>query len=228
MTNKIKIILPLFIFASVIFSCKKKDVKIPSMGYEFFPTEIRHFITYKVDSIVYDDFFTPVKIDTFSFLIKEIIDAELENTAKKKTQRIVRFIKKSDTLNWEIESAVMHQITNVTAERVEDNQRYIKLIFPPKENKTWNGNAYNMLPEQMYKYKNINKKLELKGFTFDTTLTVVQIDEENLIEKFYGEEKYAINIGLVYKKNTSLKTDVNGNIKSGTDVTYSVIDFGKE
>jgi hypothetical protein len=195
------------------------------MGYEFFPSEVGHFVTYKVDSIVYDDFYNPVKIDTFSFLIKELIDAELEKNAGKKTQRIVRFIKKNDTLNWEVESAITHQITSTTAEIVEDNQRYIKLIFPPKENNSWNGNAYNTLPKQIYKYKNINKKIELASFTFDTTLTVVQIDEENLIEKIYSEERYAINVGLVYKKNTSLKTNVNGSIKSGFDVTYTVIDF---
>lgn len=146
----------------------------------------------------------------------------------KKTLRVVRFIKKNDTTDWEINKATMHQLTTTTAERVEDNQRYIKLIFPPAENKTWNGNAYNTMGEQKYKYKNVNKKIELNTFTFDTTLTVIQQDEENLIEKFYIEEKYASGVGLIYKKITSLKTEVNGNIKSGFDVTYTITQFGKE
>ncbi|GIK69631.1 MAG: hypothetical protein HND27_06155 [Bacteroidetes bacterium] len=226
--NKKKHIHFILILTVCFISCRKKDVKIPSMGYDYFPTETGKYVTYKVDSIVYDDFYIPVKIDTFSFLIKEVIDAELEKSANKKTLRVVRFIKKNDTTDWEINKATMHQLTTTTAERVEDNQRYIKLIFPPAENKTWNGNAYNTMGEQKYKYKNVNKKIELNTFTFDTTLTVIQQDEENLIEKFYIEEKYASGVGLIYKKITSLKTEVNGNIKSGFDVTYTITQFGKE
>lgn len=61
------------------------------MGYDYFPTETGKYVTYKVDSIVYDDFYIPVKIDTFSFLIKEVIDAELEKSANKKNVKSSTF-----------------------------------------------------------------------------------------------------------------------------------------
>ncbi len=208
---------------------KKKDVAIPDMGYAYFPLETGRYTIYRVDSFFYDDFYVPVKIDTFYFLVKEWTEAQLEDNAGKKSFRVVRSIKKTDTTDWAVMEAVLQQADKSRGERVENNQRYIKLSFPPAQNKKWDGNAYNPFPVQYYKYTRVHKPYELPGgLSFDSTLTVLLLDEENLIEKYFTEEVYAHGVGLIYKKNSALQTNVNGTIKSGFDVTYNLVSWGKD
>ena len=73
-------------------------------------------------------------------------------------------------------------------------------FFPVAKNKTWNGNAFNILGEWLYKYTEFDKAKTIGGIAFDSTLTVIQIDDENLIEKKYYREMYAKRVGLIYKQ----------------------------
>ena len=83
--------------------------------------------------------------------------------------------------------------------KVEENERYIKLIFPVASGQAWNGNAYNSLGEQDYQYGNVNVPYSVNGLNFDSTATVLQDDivpDSNLVQVRIEEEMFAKHVGF--------------------------------
>lgn len=205
---------------SFIYSCKKREIEAPvDVGYSYFPTKIGNFIIYQVDSIVYNDFTGTV--DTFNYQLKELIESDFIDNQGRKTQRIERYNRANDTSLWILKDIWYANLTNTTAEKVEENVRYIKLVFPIKLKQEWNGNAYNYLDPEIYKYSDLYRPYDTTNVHFDSTITVVQREELNLILDDYAIEIYAKNIGLVFKKNRHLEKLPDGTINKGFDLTYN-------
>lgn len=199
----------LFISLLFIVSCDKtKPAEKENLGYNYFPLQVGSYIIYQVDSIVKDD---KVARDTvFKFLIKEVIASEFTDNSNKSAFRIERYKKEYnpkvpyDALPWEIKQVWYANRTETVADRVEDNVRYTKLIFPAKEGAVWNGNAANTLGEKQYKIVSIDKPETITKNSLDSVVTVLQNNSENLVATNYSVEKYARNIGLVFKQEIIL------------------------
>lgn len=206
-------------------SCKKDKVLPPvDMGYNYFPINIGHWVAYQVDSIVWDDF--TQKIDTFHYKIKELVESEFTDAEGRITQRIERYIKINDTSDWQIKNVYYWNRTPSVGEKTEQNIKYARLIFPVVKNEKWNGNMYNFFESQNYKYTYIDKADDYNGISFDSTLSVLQKDEEYAISKDYQEEIYARNVGMIYKRYTSVATKPTGEITKGVDYQYVIISYG--
>lgn len=63
-----------------------------------FPTEVGRYVVHQVDSISYNDFFTPVKIDTAHFQLKEVIESVFTDNEGHESERIERYVRYADTL----------------------------------------------------------------------------------------------------------------------------------
>ena len=217
-------------------ACKKDtEVTQVDIGYNYFPDEVGSFVIYDVDSLYYNDFTS--KIDTFKFQIKEKITENFSDLSSRTTQRVERFYRKNASEIWDIKDVWFANKTSNTAEKVEENIRLVKLVFPLKENLKWNGNRYNNLGEQNYSLKNFNTQYSVGTLKFDSTLTVLQLADSNLIEKKYAYEVYAKNIGLIVKRSIHLADNdsiinftlpLEKRAKSGFDLCYKAIAFGKE
>lgn len=206
-------------------SCKKEKVVItPEMGYNYFPFHVGHWVTYKVDSIHYNDFTT--KSDTSHFLVKEYYESMFNDLSGRPTIRIERHRKDNDTTNWYIKDVWYANCNAFAAEKIEENVRFVKLIFAVEKEKKWNGNVYNTLVSQTYNYKNVDEAYNINNLMFDSTLTVMQKDVQTLISSDYQKEVFARNIGLIYKKFVQLKRKIDGTIISGTDYTYTIVSWG--
>ncbi len=193
----------LFLIA-VFVSCHRKVDNTPRLvGKEYYNNK-GSWIVYKVDSIVFSDFGggTVQKIDTFIYQVKEIISEKFTDNAGKETNRIERYKRAADSLPWQITNVWISNLGDNDLQKVEENNRYVKLVFPVYENKTWNGNQFNSFDALDYTYIGIKQPVVLNGYTFDNTITVLQNDstDDNFIEKSYAKEIYAINIGMVYKQ----------------------------
>ena len=232
----LQISLILLVFAIIDLSCKKDKENISvDIGYDYFPTQKGKFVTYQVDSLFYNDFTST--IDTFQFQIKEIITENFTDLSKRTTQRIERFYRKNSAEEWVIKDVWFSNRTSNTAEKVEENIRFVKIVFPLKKEVEWNGNRFNNLNEQNYSIIKLNEAFQLGTFNFDSIIYVKQIADSNLIEKKIAYEIYAKQIGLVYKKNLNIR-DKNSVINytlplelranSGFDLIYKAIDFGVE
>jgi len=188
-------------------SCKKDQQQQASsyMGYDYFPNNKGHYVIYQCDSIVADPLsnHTP-PFDTFKYQIKEVIDSIFPNNQGQPTQRIVRYKRTNDSTPWTSifisEKVWTGNLLSNNAQRQEDNCRYIKLVFPMTLNETWNGNAMNTLGTWNYEYTTLNTPATINGTAFDSTLTVLQLNNPTLQGNQFYEEQYATGVGLVFKE----------------------------
>jgi hypothetical protein len=108
---------------------------------------------------------------------------------------------------------------------VEDNIRFIRLAFPVSYSKTWNGNAYNTLPYEEYYYSEISEPTTLGAFSFDSTLLVTQTEFISLINRIIKKERYAFEVGLIFKQNDSLNVNPLGQVLNGIEFRQTLYDY---
>jgi hypothetical protein len=215
------IFLLLMLGISFCFSCKKENTEAPvDVGYEYYPVTVGNWIIYQVDSIVYDDFSGTT--DTFNYQIKEVIESDFTDNEGRNTQRLERYKRQNDTSQWVIQDVWYSNRNSSTAEKVEENVRFLKMVFPIKSRQEWNGNMFNFMEPQTYKYESLFSPYDAGSMHFDSTVTVLQMEELNLILDDYAIEVFAKNIGMVYKKFRHLEKEPDGTIIKGLDLTYII------
>lgn len=203
--------------------------------YEYYPLEIGHFVIYDVDSIVFDDF--TGTSDTFNYQKMHVIDSAFTDNSGRQAHKIIRYQRSNSTQPWLLSDVWQAVQTQSSLEVVEENQRFIKLLFPPEEGQSWHGHKYldivdgnEWMENWEYSITALNVAENINGLQLDSTLTVLQHDEENLIEKYYGEEKYAKHVGLVYKKLINLeKQNITApwtKPEKGFILTMTLLDYG--
>lgn len=221
-------------FISGIYSCKKdSETTPPDLGYEYFPDDVGKYIIYEVDSIGYDDFL-PSPPDTTRYLLKEFVESIFIDNSGRPTMRIERYKKMYnpsvpyDSLPWILSDIWTANRTATTSEKVEENIRYIKLVFPVAKGKEWNGNVFNTLGQKEYEMTSIDKPATIGGLLFDSVITVTQYLQKTFIDTIIEEEKFAKHIGLIYKKQDSIYTGGTNPVKRiGRRFTQKIISYGK-
>ena len=219
-------ILLLFSAMMLMASCKKDEDEPPASyynGHGYFPDEDGIERVYRVDSIAWDEFTNTV--DTFIYDYKEVIESHYTDNEGRFTQRIERYLYDSASAAWVIWKVTSANRTASTAEVVEDNYRYLRLVFPPALNETWNGNVHNTLGSQEYQINAIHQPETTPSFQFDSTLTVIQIDELTAFTDKYAQERYASRYGLYYTLKRDLETNISGVITSGYTYESKLISF---
>jgi hypothetical protein len=227
-----------FVFG--FLSCKKQTNPPVDVGYDYAPTTIGNYVVYDVDSIVYDDF-THDTLE-FKYRIKEKLAENITDNQGRPAIKLIRYIKyynatiSYDAMNWVIKDVWNYTKTNTTLEVVEEDVRFTKLAFPVNESAIWNGNANNTLGELDYKYSYINHAETINGQAFDNVLYVEQKDDKgkNAIHRQLYIEKYAKNIGLVYREIKDLEAvivntkPVEDRISKGIKYKLTYVTHGTE
>lgn len=205
-----------FILASLALiniysSCNKHKDLVIDYKHGYFPLKVGSVTVYEVDSIIYNPLFQGGR-DTAHWEIREFTESVFTDNAGRDAYRIERHKRRDDSSPWispEVWYAVADQFK---AERVENNIRFIKLVFPPKEGLTWDGNSYIITNDTLKFYEDWNyvinsmdKPETINTLDFDSVITVVEIDDQNLLERRYAESKYAKGAGLVYKEQYNLQ-----------------------
>jgi hypothetical protein len=207
-------VLIIILFASSIFSCKKEKQQAVDMGYSYFPDRVGNYVVYDVDSFYYNDFSD--HIDTFKFQLKEKIESVFPDNQNRPTLRLERYVRFYDklkpypTIPWKLRNVWKANVTATTAEKVEENLRITKLIFPVSSTSSWNGNMQNTDPPLSYSYLFTDLPKTIGAFAFDSVLQVNQQDETNLISKKYYIERYVRHIGLAYKHVIDVQSQPDG------------------
>lgn len=219
-----------------LFSCRKEEEKAPEtkIGYNYAGLYERKFVIYDVDSTFYNVPFNIIQHHRFE--LKEWIESKYTDAEGNDAFRIVRY-KKDTTIstNWIHQVVWNATINKLNYQKVEDNIRYVKLIFPIKEDKTWNGNSMNTLAQWDYEYESIHTPETIGGKSFDSVTTVTQFDDENinLIQRQFYQEKFAVNVGMVYKRIIDIDKKYNNGTglfenSEGVDITYTFKSTGYE
>ena len=218
-----------FLFSILFFSCKKdeKTVVPINYGYNYAGLTVGKYVIYDVDSTFYNVPFNIVA--SYKFQLKEVVDSKYIDAQGNEAYKIIRY--KKDTAispDWIHQVVWNATITNSNFQKVEDNVRFVKLIFPIKNGKKWNGNSMNTLSPMEYEYTSTHQPEQIGNSLLDSVTTVTQFDDENeiLIQRQFYQEKYAANIGLVYKRAVDIQKkfdSISGVFENseGVDITYT-------
>src|SRR4051812_11269972 len=127
----------LIILSLAIAACKNDTDDEPvDVGYSYFPTQVGATWIYNVDSITYDDNTGHTTIDTITYQYKEQITGSFVDGAGNTAQLVSRFYRDHDTLLWtRVTNSTVYQ-TALNAQRVNENIRYVKLVFPLEKSKS--------------------------------------------------------------------------------------------
>jgi len=217
----------IIIAISILSSCGKESLELPSPSYNYFPTDLGRYVIYDVDSIVHstDDNDNDDSVYYFHYQVKEVIDTPFIDGEGKERQVVVRYYRPDSTQAWSFNIVWSQTLSSTAAYRWEDNVPYHKMGFPISNEIQWNGNDKNTMNEEMYHYTDIHSSKSLNIFDFDSTITVIQRDDNNFVELIYGKEIYAAGIGMIFKERDDLRKS-GGMLVSGTEFKMTVNSFG--
>lgn len=175
-----------------------------SLNYSYFPTNEGHELIYDASLITRD----PIAgDDTSVFQVREVVESIFNDNQGRPTQRLERYIRATPADPWVIADVWTSNMTSTRVEKKEENITYIKLVFPLLEGKDWDGHSLNSLGPREYIYDWLDEPYSVNGIAYDSTLRVVQADEDNFVYKEQFEEVYAAGIGLVYKNQIYIEYD---------------------
>ena len=221
----------LIVLAVGIFSCKKdkqaEAYNEQDFKYEYFPDNKGHYVIYQVDSSVKSSF--DHKITNYHYQVKEIIESKYADASNRPTQRVERYYRKTASDSWSLLHVISANRTTNSAERVEENQRIVKIKFPVKKGTRWNANVYNTLGELFYEITGADEATTINGKAYDKTLTITQQNDSNLVFRKSYKEVYAYGVGLVYKEIIDLNYKIPPDtsiIKDGVTCKYNLIEYG--
>lgn len=204
--------------------CTKKDSATIDFAYEYYPYDLGHYVSYDVDSIFYSYSNPNYFRDTAHYQLKELIADTLYDNENNLNYKVELYRRPDSVSSWTIWKVWYLKPGGTNIQQVEDDIRFIKLIFPPKEGADWNGNLYVPTTDPYavyrdwdYTYSDVNQPYSINGFNFDSTLTVTAVDiTDNLITKTLHREVYAKHVGMVYQEWEDMHKGVQGNFDFNT------------
>ncbi len=210
-----------------LFSCNKQTLETFQTEplTNFYPLQVGKYLTYRVDSTVFINFGRTEAIRKYQ--IRHTIDAQITDNLGRPSFRILRTIRDSaGTQNWIASGTYIITPLDFSIEVVEENLRYIKMVLPIKTKYKWKGNKYiptnpynslynlsndDNMNDWDYVYDNIQSSTNINGKTYNNVYTIEQINESINVPIVSASsyaaltrsvEKYAKNIGLVYRELT--------------------------
>jgi hypothetical protein len=210
-------ILPLVCLTLV--ECKKSvSPEIQKYYYSYYPLEKGHWVAYDVIHIEH----TNLGSDTLHYALKEVITERFIDNQGDTAFRIERRWKFNPTDEYIIKDIWYANTYSTRADKIEENIRYTKLVFPILSEKRWDGNAFNTLEKWEYRYDSLHLSRSINGLQFDSTIRVVQSNVINPFQEKVASEIYANHIGLIKK---SYKNIDNG---LGREVYMTITGYGVE
>ncbi|MCS6967558.1 MAG: hypothetical protein NZM39_03165 [Bernardetiaceae bacterium] len=218
---------------SILSSCNTNPLESldPQEGTQYFPLEKGRYISYNVKQINYRLNQRP-EITTFQ--LKEVVSEKYLTPAGDEAWRLVRYRRPNGRQNWEIINVWTVRKTATFAMRTEENIPYLRLVFPVRVGKTWDGNLYNTLSRENYRITDIGTRHIFDSKPYENTLTVLHRNDSTLVGKDKRFEIYAPGVGLIYRYSEQVvycqNPDCRGKaiIESGTVTQMSIFDSGIE
>jgi hypothetical protein len=243
----------LAIITTSLFSCSEKEELNTAKISDYYPTVVGKYITYRVDSMVFTNFGRTTEFHKYQ--VKYVIESQFNDNAGRTAYRVFTYIRDTAGLQpWQPAGNTI----NVTPlfdqlEVMENNLRVIKLHAPFRDAYTWKGNKY--LPaspyENVYTFSNDDNmedwdfyydgdasSFSYRNYNYTDVFTVEEADESfnvpitiptSYAARSRAVEKYARNIGLVYREYELWEyqpnpSDPGGPNKRGFGVVQWMID----
>lgn len=198
-----KALLLLVVFAGFAAGCedKYKDPDPQAMGYGYYPLVIGDYRIYNVTDIRFKNDVG----DTARFQLQERIDTSFYDQTNTLNYKVVRSVRPDENSPWVDDSVLVLTKSETSLLLTQDNTKYVKLVFPVKNGKTWAGDAFNsrkvnLNEKEPYTYTKAGEAYQVSGQRFPNTVTVIQgSPTKNLVQLDDRKEVYAHGVGRVYR-----------------------------
>jgi hypothetical protein len=229
--------MPGYIYGIVIlflFSCdtEKNFPDKSDWGLEYFPLVGNSYRIYDVSII---DYSILGDIDSASYSLKEVVSDSFLNLNNEYSYVLSRYKKSKPESEWVLDSIWTANRNQEKIVVTENNVPFIKLVFPVRENKQWDGNKMNALVEEKYTMGNIGRGFQSGLVNHPATITIIQTDNpDTLLVREKKWEVYGKDVGLIYKENINIKycselTCIGeGKIVSGNKYRQELVAYGKD
>lgn len=191
-----------FIFGLNFCTPPCNECEMTLKGNEFFPLEMGHYVEYDVSE---DEVLLGRPVISRQYQWKEVVAEKYLTPTNETVYRIARYRRTIEGQPWSPDSTFTVRLKIDYVIRNENGQDYVKMVFPPVEKSSWNGNVYNNLGEDEYVLKDVNKKVKINETVFDRTVTVVQQNDSTLVNQDKRIETYAMGVGLIYRERTNVQ-----------------------
>lgn len=219
--NKIYLLSLVLVLFLAISCTKESNAPAKDLQNDFFPLKVNVVLIYDVDSTAYSNFTN--SSTNFKFEIKDTVTNSYVDLTGGINFRIERYKRITSSYPWIFQQVFTRSKTLRDGEEFINNQRFIKIIFPPLAGSTWNGNSKNNIGEQKYLIENDIASTKINSLSFDSTIVVKEIDEQNLIREDLVNTTYAKNVGLVQKEVTAVDKNIStGKITNGFKFTFKI------
>jgi hypothetical protein len=227
MTDRLQFFHVFSLFVFILFfslGCTRTNEEYSTVSVkELMPLKIGNFITYRVDSLV---FINGGKAETTRrYQMKHVVEWKTTDNLNRTTWRVNMYQNDSTASGpWILKGYYMVTPLAKSAEVIENDLRVIRLQLPVRIGFNWRGNSY--LPDRPYSdvyATSVDENMDLWDFTYESigqtekigsqtipdVTTILHIDESRNVpmvtdtlyaSREYSVEKYAKNIGLVYKE----------------------------
>ncbi len=218
----------LFLSLGVIlscFSCKEGTVSedlLIDFGYDYYPLKTGNYWEYQTDSIVFDFDGNIAFIDTSTTFVREEITGIQIDSEGDTIFVLERLEKENLADSWLVRDVWSVKKTAATLERVEENIRLVKMVFPLQEGVDFDATIFIednftvvVAGEFLEKFKGwasqvdaVGEQETIGGIDYPEVTTITYADEENLIERRWAYSKFAKNVGMVYTEEWILDTQI--------------------
>ncbi|AHJ97763.1 hypothetical protein [Hymenobacter swuensis] len=157
--------------------CQNETEVLPNEGPAYYPLEVGAYRIYDVADTSWRN-----NVPTASrFQFREQVEAELSPDATgQPVYRIVRSRRATATDAWAMDSVLTVTVGAQHLTEQRNNRRSVELVFPVREDKVWNINAFNaqdtIIAENRF-YRNVGQPFSItrggKVYSFDNTVTTI-------------------------------------------------------
>jgi hypothetical protein len=205
------------IILAVVVGCKEKTKTVSVTGKDYFPMSVGSYFIYEVDSILHDA--SQSSIDTSHYLVKDVVIEELVDSANLENFRIERY-EMRDTVWLPLYTYTSYSLIT-SAQSVVNNIREVRMSYPISAIQSWNGNEFNSLQEEIYRYSEIEVPKTVLDIDYSNCVTVLQKEFITQIGEEFREETFAKGVGMIYKFERNL--DFQG--ADGSEMIYKLREY---
>ncbi|MEY3443109.1 MAG: hypothetical protein RLZZ519_1390 [Bacteroidota bacterium] len=190
MMKHLKLVGFLLLIGLASTACRRDYDPVPATAKEVFPIQDGKFRIYHVIDTSYAS--TTLE-DARTYYKRELTDGT-ETDLLDREVSVLWLHTSPDTLgtvdapiySWDFDELWTQYLGTEFAERIEGNTRKLVLRWPPYEGATWNGNLYNSLDVQTYRYLNVDTTVVVRGKTYEHCVFVLQVPFRMPVEKIPG------------------------------------------
>jgi len=200
-------ILAFTLTAFLLFSaCTKTTTEAYSFNpAAYYPYAVENIRDYDLDSFSYD--WSTGDLIQFHFMVRERVVGKFVDLSGKEALRVEQFISRDSGRSYEVYAVHTINVDETGMQRVEDNQRYLKMVSPVVKRKKWDGNLYNNLGYREYQYYAVKAPFSNNFKEYADCVHVMQQNDSSFIAQEKKMEIYAASTGLVYKMEKNVTFD---------------------